>query len=210
MKFIFTRFQWTAVAFICLTVAGCIGGQSAPTQFYMLDPVTLEMTSPPPVAGKTAVHIVLDPVEVPAYLNRPQIVTHLDRAEYQLDEFNRWMEPLGDTLTRVIAENLSEMLATDGIDILSMSRPVETQYTVTVQILRMDGKLGQRMVLVARWSMFNLSDNALLLTRRSVFTETVADTTYQSFLQAQNQMIESLSRAIADGIRPIVLQGVGS
>jgi uncharacterized lipoprotein YmbA len=210
MKFIFTRFQWTAVAFICLTVVGCIGGQSAPTQFYMLDPVTLETTSPPPAAGKTPVHIALDPVEVPAYLNRPQIVTHLDRAEYQLDEFNRWMEPLGDTLTRVIAENLSEMLATDGIDILSMSRPVETQYTVTVQILRMDGKLGQRMVLVARWSLFNLSDNALLLTRRSVFTETVSDTTYQGFLQAQNQMIESLSRAIADGIRPIVLQGVGS
>jgi hypothetical protein len=66
------------------------------------------------------------------------------------------------------------------------------------------------MVLVARWSLFNLSDNALLLTRRSVFTETVSDTTYQGFLQAQNQMIESLSRAIADGIRPIVLQGVGS
>ena len=62
----------------------------------------------------------------------------------------------------------------------------------------------------ARQSLFNLSDNALLLTRRSVFTETVADITYQRFLQAQNQMIEPLNRAIADGIRPILLQGVES
>lgn len=210
MNVCFSRFQWIAAAFICLTVAGCIGGQSAPTQFYMLDPAVLAPASPTAVVGKPAVHIVLDPVEIPEYLNRPQIVTHLDRAEYELDEFNQWMEPLGDNLTRVIAENLSEMLGADGIDILSMSGPFETDYTVTVQILRMDGKLGQGTVLVARWSLFNRSDNSLLLTTRSVFQETVSDDTYQGFMQVQNRMIESLSRAIADGIKPIVLQDVGS
>jgi uncharacterized protein len=210
MKFCFTRFQWIAVVFICLTVAGCIGGKSAPTQFYMLNPVPLETASPPPVAGQPTVYIVLDPIEVPEYLNRPQIVTQLDRSEYQLDEFNRWMEPLGDNLTRVIAENLSEMLAADGIDILSMSRPMEANYTVAVQILRMDGKRGQDMVLVARWSLFDQADNSLLLTKRSIIQETVSDDTYQGLVLLQNRMIESLSREIADGIKPMVLKGAGS
>lgn len=209
MKFCFTRFQWVAVVFFCLTVAGCLGGKSAPTQFYMLDPVTLE-TARPPVAEKPAVYVTLDPVEVPAYLNRPQMVTHLDRAEYQLNEFNRWLEPLGDNLTRVIAENLSEMLAADGIDIINMSPPVETDYTVAVQILRMDGKLGQGMVLVARWSLFDQTDDSLSLTKRLVIQETVSDETYQGLVRLQNRMIESLSRKIADGIKPIVIHRVGS
>lgn len=205
-----SRFNWIAAVLLCLGLAGCIGGTSAPTQFYMMDPVSPTSLDPARVSKRPVVLVSLDPVEVPEYLNRPQIVTHLDRAEYQLDEFNRWMEPLGDNLTRVIAENLSEMLGADGIDILSMSGPFETDYTVTVQILRMDGKLGQGTVLVARWSLFNRSDNSLLLTTRSVFQETVSDDTYQGFMQVQNRMIESLSRAIADGIRPIVLQRVGS
>lgn len=210
MNICFVRFQWIAATIVCLTVAGCVGGRSAPTQFYMLNPVSQTALDPARASTSSTVRVSLDPVEVPEYLNRPQIVTHLDRSEYQLDDFNQWMEPLGDNLTRVIAENLSEMLAADGIDILSMSRPVETHYSVAVQILRMDGKRGRDMVLVARWSLFNQTDNSLSLTKRSVIQETFSDDTYQGLVLLQNRMIESLSREIADGIKPVVLQRIGS
>ena len=210
MNVCMARFKWTATIVFCLIIAGCIGGQSAPTQFYMIDPVSTTSAHPEKVSVSPAVRVSLDPVEVPEYLNRPQIVTHLDRAEYQIDEFNRWLEPLGDTLTRVIAENLSEMLGAEGIDVLSMSRLVETDFTVAVQILRLDGKRGQAMVLVARWSLFDRTDNVMALTKRSVIQEIVGDDSYQSLVTVQNRMIESLSREIADGIRPIVAQRVGS
>jgi len=205
-----SKVNWIGAVLLFLSLAGCIGGTSAPTQFYMLDPVSPTALDPARASTSSTVRVSLDPVEVPEYLNRPQIVTHLDRSEYQLDEFNQWMEPLGDNLTRVITENLSEMLAADGIDILSMSRPVETDYTVAVQILRMDGKRGQDMVLVARWSLFDQADNSLLLTKRSIIQETVSDDTYQGLVLLQNRMIESLSREIADGIKPMVLKGAGS
>lgn len=205
-----SRVSWIAAILLCLSLAGCVGGTSAPTQFYMLNPVSQTALDPARASTSSTVRVSLDPVEVPEYLNRPQIVTHLDRSEYQLDEFNQWMEPLGDNLTRVIAENLSEILAADGIDILSMSRPVDTDYIVAVQILRMDGKRGRDVVLVARWSLFDQTDNSLSLTKRSVIQETVSDDTYQGFVLLQNRMIESLSREIADGIKPVVLQRVGS
>ncbi len=205
-----SRVSWIGAILLCLSLAGCIGGTSAPTQFYMLDPVSPTALDPARASTSSTVRVSLEPVEVPEYLNRPHIVTHLDRAEYQFDEFNQWMEPLGDNLTRVITENLSEMLAADGIDILCMSRPVETDYTVAVQILRMDGKRGQDMVLVARWSLFDQADNSLSLTKRSIIQETVSDDTYQGLVLLQNRMIESLSREIADGIKPIVLAGAGS
>ena len=206
----FSRIKWIAAVLFSLILAGCIGGRSAPTQFYMIDPVIPTSAHPVPVSVSPVVRVSLDPVEVPEYLNRPQIVTHLDRAEYQIAEFNQWLEPLRDNLTRVIAENLSEMLGAEGIDVLSMSRPVETDFTVAVQILRLDGKRGQSMVLVARWSLFDRTDNVMALTKRSVIQETVGDDSYQSLVTVQNRMIESLSREIADGIRPIVAQRVGA
>jgi uncharacterized lipoprotein YmbA len=201
----FARFKWIVAILFFLIIAGCIGGQSAPTQFYMMDPVPPTSTHPAVALGGPVVWVSLDPVEVPEYLNRPQIVTHLDRAEYHLDEFNRWLEPLRDNLTRVIAENLTGMLVTEGIDVLSMSRSVETDFSLSIQILRLDGKRGQSMVLIARWSLFDRTGNVLVLTKRSVIQEKVGDDSYQSFVTVQTRMIESLSREIADGIRPIVL-----
>ena len=60
------------------------------------------------------------------------------------------------------------------------------------------------------WLSLDESDDSLSLTKRSIIQETVNDDTFQGLGQLQNQMIESLSRAIADGIKPIVLQRVGS
>ncbi|BBO82706.1 lipoprotein [Desulfosarcina ovata subsp. sediminis] len=209
MNVCMARFKWTATIIFCLSIVACVGKVSAPTQFYMIDPVPPTSAHPVPVSGSMTVRVNLDPVEIPEYLNRPQIVTHLDRPEYQIDEFHRWLEPLRDNLTRVIAENLSEMLGTEGIDVLSMSLPVETDFSVVVQILRLDGKIGQFMVLVARWSLFDRTDNTLSMTKRYVIQAAMDDDSYQSLVKVHNRLIESLSREIASGIRPIVLHPTG-
>lgn len=185
-----------------IALGGC-PGTSTPTRFFMLDPVPPTISTHPSGIDKN-IYVSIDPVEVPAYLNRPQIVTHLAGAEYQVDEFNRWAEPLQDNLTRVITENLSEILASDGVDILGMSRPVKTDYVVAVQILRMEGMLGREILIVTRWSLFTGAERTLLLTRRSVMKEVLADDTYQGLVQAQNRMATALCREVADGIRQVV------
>jgi len=192
------------VVMICSGIVACAGGPSAPTRFYMIDSVTPTAGSQSRDMNLPKVLVSLDPVEIPEYLNRPQIVTHLDGAAYQLDEFNQWLEPLGENLTRVIGENLSEMLAADGIDILSMSRPAETDFNVSVQVLRLDVKPGREMVLIARWSLLDRTKNTMSLTKRSVIREVVDDDSYQGIVKVQNGIIESLSREIAEGIRAMV------
>jgi uncharacterized lipoprotein YmbA len=195
------RFKGIVTVLFCLNIVACIGGKSAPTQFYMLDAVLPASVNQTRLVEGSVVLVGLAPVEVPEYLNRPQIVTHMDRDEYHLDESHQWLEPLGDNLTRVIAENLSEMLASEGIDILSLSRSGETDYIIAVQVLRMNGKLGHDMVLAARWTLFKRKNNDILLTRRSVFKASAVDDTYQGLMQALNRLVESLSLEIADGIR---------
>lgn len=198
------RLKWTVAVVFCLSIIACVGRQSAPTQFYMINPV-------PPTSGDQTrmmepeiVLVSLDPVEIPQYLNRPQIVTNVDGVEYHLDEFNQWLEPLSDTLTRVIAENLAEMLSDQPIDVISMERPVETDFSITVQILRLDGNPDKEMVLIARWTLFDQAENVLSLTERFVSQEKMADDSYESLVNAQKRSIESLSRKIAEAIRPIV------
>ena len=204
------RLKWTVAVVLCLGLVACVGRTSAPTQFYMLNPVPPTTDAQTRVMEPEVVLVSLDPVEIPQYLNRPHLVTHLDGAEYHLDEFNQWLEPLGDTLTRVIAENLTEMLGDRPIEVISMARPVETDFSITVQILRLDGSPGKEMVLIARWTLFDQTENVLSLTKRFASQETMADDSYESLVNAQNRLIESLSREIADGIRPIVLSPAGS
>lgn len=199
------HWKYLSLLLLWLTLSGCAGNTATPN-FYMLGPAMPTSANLNPVAPSAGIRIGLDPVEVPQYLNQPQIVTHLDRAEYQLDEFNRWMEPLADNLTRVIAENLSTLLQAEGIDILYMSRPVKTRYGINIQILRMDGKLGESANLIVRWSFFDHSDNTLIETQRLVFWEKVDEDTYQGLLQAQNRMVETLNRNIAEGLRQILSQ----
>jgi uncharacterized lipoprotein YmbA len=206
MKTSFHKLTWFGFILFGLVVAGC-AGKSAPTQFYMLGPVVSDEVKHHPANSTSTVYISLDTVEIPEYLNRPQLVTHVDRAEYQIDEFHRWMEPLQDNLTRMIANHLSVLLNPKGIDILYTARPVKTEYTIFVQVLRMEGKLGQGTFLDARWSFFDQQDETPVLTKRFVRKrELSSDDKYQGLLQAQNRSIESLCRAMADGINQIVVK----
>jgi hypothetical protein len=205
MEVSMAKLRWTVTVVCCLSIIACVGRPSAPTQFYMRNPVSPTTDAQPRVMEPEIVLVSLDPVEIPQYLNRPQIITQVDGAEYHLDEFNQWLEPLADTLTRVIAENLVAMLDDHRIEVISMERPVETDFSVTVQILQLDGNPGKEMVLITRWSLFDQSDNVLSLTKRAVFKDTVGDDGYQSIIKAQNRLVESLSREIADAIRPIIL-----
>ncbi len=117
------------------------------------------------------------------------------------------MEPLQDNLTRVIANHLSIFLNPKGIDILYTARPLKTEYTISVQILRMEGKLGQGSFLDARWSFLDQHNESPVVTKRFVrIRENTSDDTYQGLLQTKNRSIESLCRAMADGIDQIMVK----
>ena len=199
-----SRPTWAACALILLSVVGCMGGASMPARFYMFNPVAPTAVGQTNLAGRI-VRVGIEQVEIPRYLDRPQIVTLNEGVEYHIDEFNQWLEPLSANLTRVVAENLSEMLGAEEIDILSGLSSLKTEYRITVQVLRLDGQPGRHAILVARWALFGQDSNAPLFTKRCVEKETLSDDSFQSFVKAQNLMVESLSRDIGDAIRAAVL-----
>jgi len=139
---------------------------------------------------------------VPEYLNRNEIVVNLDNTVYQLAEFNQWAEPLSDNLTRVLEENLTNLLHDDLIEVFMTSdSSIPSDYRLEVDVLRLDGNLGGQVTLVVQWALMEPEEENLILMRRSPYQQPVADNTYKGLVMAKSRALEKLSRDMADAVK---------
>src|SRR5277367_3701173 len=92
------------IAFVAAIAAGCA---SAPSRFYTLNSTAVSDGSP---AASYAV--VVGPVSVPGLVDRPQFTILLGTNQVEVDEFDRWAEPLNDGIARAIAGDLATLLGT--------------------------------------------------------------------------------------------------
>ena len=125
-----------------------------------------------------------------------------DNTLYELAEFNQWAEPLSDNLTRVIEENLTNLLRDDSIAVfLSSDSSIPLDYRLEIDVIRLDGNLGDHVTLVAQWALLGTEDDDLKLMRRSEYQEPATDKTYKGLVLAQSRTVEKLSRDIAATIK---------
>jgi hypothetical protein len=188
---------------ICwLALAGCLGGPSAPTNFYMLSSLSSSPAGTPAATAEGRIRIGLVTVVVAEYLNRNEIVVNLDDTVYQLAEFNQWAEPLSDNLTRVLEENLANLLRDDLIDVfLASDSSIPSDYRLEVDVLRLDGNLGGQVALISQWALLEAEEDELILMRRSEYQEPAVDNTYKGLVMAKSRTIEKLSRDIAAAVK---------
>jgi len=196
------RQKQVSIIFMSLALAGCLGGPSAPTNFYMLSPLSPSQAGTSPATAEARIRIGLETVVVAQYLDRSEIVVNLDNTAYQLAEFDQWAEPLGDNLTRVLAENLTNLLHDDSIDVfLAAESSIPLDYRLEVDVLRLDGNLGDRVTLIAQWALLEAEEDDLKLMRRSEYQEPAADETYKGLVLAKSRAVEQLCRDIAAAVK---------
>jgi hypothetical protein len=205
MKKLLFRPQHLAMMICWLVLAGCLGGPSAPTNFYMLSPLSPSQAGTAAATAEGRIRISLATVVVPEYLNRNEIVVNLDNTVYRLAEFNQWAEPLNDNLTRVLAENLTNLLQEDSITVfLSSDSSILPDYRLEVDVVRLDGNLGGQAALVARWALLAGKEDDLILMRRLEYQEPATDQTYKGLVLAKSRMVEKLSRDIAAAVKKVL------
>ena len=56
----------------------------------------------------------MGPVSVPAAVDRPEFVVQVAQNRVALDEFNRWVSPLGDSIARTVSVDLADAEAYIG------------------------------------------------------------------------------------------------
>jgi uncharacterized lipoprotein YmbA len=131
------------LALSSLIVNGCNTGP--PTRLYVLTSLPRAESVPPVTCGRE-LSLGIGPVELPQYVNRPQIVTGQQSSELQSAASAQWAEPLQDGFTRVLAENLSLLLATDRVALFPW-KTFAPEYQVVVEVTHFLGQTGGR----CRW-----------------------------------------------------------
>ena len=170
-------------------------GSSRPSTFYVLDSNELPAGN---VTLKEANQMLIgiEPIFIPTYLDKPQIVIRQpDSVTLTASEFNRWAELLSDVFPRVIADSISENMGYPAAKQINLNRDL-FPYRLFIEVLRFDATFEKEAVLDTWWTIMTNSGNVVYRTR-STLVEPVG-TDYDSVVSAEQKLLRSLGRVIAD------------
>ena len=182
-----------AVVFSLL--AGCTTPAS---KFYILSSVTTD-TAVQPALNAPAIGV--GPVELPKYLDRPQIAVRSGANELLYNETHRWAGTLQDNVTNVLAQNLELLVPTEKVSVFPWGRSTAIDYQVVAEISRFDAETSGSVVLSANWKLYREESREIIAQNKTIFTEPVGGAAYTEIVAAQSRALAALSREIAAAIR---------
>jgi uncharacterized protein len=196
----FSRRLAVTLAIVALLSSGCLGRSPSP-RYYALSSMPAGQQIP---KGKSLAHnavIGIGPIKLADYLDESQIITRSSDHQLIKAEYDRWAGSLKNNLTNVLAENLGDLLRTDRIFLYPWRTSVTLDYQVLVDIIRLDGRLGEAAWLVARWSILEGPEKQVLKMNRSSISEPVSGSDYAAVVAAQSLALAKLGQEIARAIQ---------
>lgn len=183
---------------LCGAAALMAGCASAPSHFYTLDATATGGGAPPAKYG-----VVVGPVFIPAAVDRPQFVVTTAPNQVELDEFNRWTAPLGESIARVVSLDLATLLSAP---VASAPMPgFSPAYRVTLRVERMesafgDGKQQGKALMDVVWVLRGSKDQGIS-SGHSVVSEPVAGNDFAALAAAHSRALAKVSEDIAHAIQ---------
>jgi len=181
-----------AFAILAATAASCT--TTATSRFY-----TLESTATADGASSAPGSVMIGPVTIPAAVDRPEFVIQVAPNRVEVEEFNRWVAPLSDSIARVVAGNLVVILGTPDVAVAPLAN-FNPAYLVTIDVQRFDSIRGQAAVLEAVWTVRKTAGTEAR-SSRTVARETVQGDSFEALAAAHSRALAKLSSDIATAIR---------
>ena len=176
-------------------------GSSPPVQKYILTPSVDNDIETPSGKENTEITIGIGSIEFSEYLKRPEIVSFKGNNELNVDEFNRWAEPLEKNFERVLIENLARLIPTDRIYIFPWQEEEPNSFQITIVVNEFGMRSDSSVVLDARWSVSKKFKRDFLMTQRSHYTDNAAGVSIEGKVALLSELIGKFSRDIANEIR---------
>jgi uncharacterized lipoprotein YmbA len=177
---------------VTTAVVGC--GASAPARYY-----TLDSTATPNGSPMARIAVTVGPVSIPATVDQPQFVVQVASNRVEMDEFNRWAAPLGDSIGRAVAGDLTVLLGTPKVAAAPFAN-FDPTYTVTIEVQRFDSIRGEAALVEALWTVRKMASGQTY-SGRSVERETVQGDGFDALAAAHSRALASMSADIASAIR---------
>ena len=176
-----------------LAAAALAACSSTPPKVYTLATVPGAAVAGRPVTASVAA------VEVPKYLDRPQIVRRSGAVQLGVDEFERWGEPLANMVQRVLADDLAARLPAGSVVTTSRTLSGDEALTVELALGRFDPEADGTVVLEAQWRVQRKSGGrprteTARITRRPADDSTAAEVRAMS--DALGELADRIARQI--------------
>jgi uncharacterized lipoprotein YmbA len=204
-SFTFLRLaRLSAILALAIALTSC--GETKPSHFYVLSAISPEgpTDSGNPAAKRQGV-IAVGPIEMPKYLDRPQIVTFIDSNQLDAADFDRWGEPLANNFARVMAENILLMTSAARVEIYPF--PVISRNSsnrqIAVQVIRFHRRSDGVVDLWANWNILDQDGHRILASGMSEATETASAGDFKSVAAAMSRAISSFSKEVADAFNSL-------
>ena len=189
------RYLIASGLFFC--VAGC-ASSSPNLTYYMLAPSAL------PVAELAIVEtrcLVVGPVNLPTYLNRPQVVVRQRDLTLRFMDYQRWAEPLEENIARTVLENLSTLTGIKMVFRHPHNAPKGCPtLRVFMDVVRFDTDEGRLAHLDVRWGLKD-EESGKVLNRHSRLKDSVVGEGFPPRAAALNRVITTFSGEVAQAIR---------
>ena len=179
---------------IALLATAAVACSTAPSRFYSLTSTATTDGTPP-----MNTTVMVGPVTIPASVDQPQFVVQVAANRVQVDEFNRWVAPLNDSIARAVAGDLVVLLGTPQVASGPMANFIP-DYRVTIDVQRFDSIQGDAAIVEAVWTVHKTVGGATR-TGRTVAREPVQGQSYDALAAAHSQAMAKLSGDIAAAIR---------
>jgi uncharacterized protein len=190
-----------ALALLLLPLAACSILEPKPdrTRSYLLTERAGEVGAR--AAAGPQIALGVGPIELPAYLDRSEMVTRVPPNKLRFSSLDRWAEPLSANFARVFTADLSGALGTEDVTRLpSLARP-EIDYRVAVAVEQFERRSDGVAVLVARWEVRRGARGELVRRARATHEVPIDGATAAD-------AVEALSRAtalLADDVAAAIL-----
>lgn len=191
-----TKF-YSIIAFFILIIILYSCGSSA-SNFYILTPTNnyqqIDSNS------KSEISVGVGNLELPDYLQKPQIVTFKNNNELYYDEFNRWAQPLDENFTDIVLENLSQMIPTNNIYLFMWPEEESDIFQISIKINQFELRSDSTIILDARWSVSVSNEIVFLMTERSSYKEKITNLDYEQIVATLSKLIGELCKDIASEV----------
>lgn len=161
---------------------------------------TLTSTAGTAAGGGRPVSAAVAAVEIPKYLDRPQIIRRSGAVELGVAEFERWGEPLANMVQRVLAADLSSRLPAGSVVTTSRTLSGDETLTVEVAVGRFDQDADGTIVLEAQWRLRGKGPRRAN-TETTRITRRPADQGTAAQVQAMSEALGDLADRIAAQVR---------
>jgi uncharacterized lipoprotein YmbA len=180
---------------VAICFAGCATSPTA--RFYTLTPIPPQEVKGASCTAVSPVSISIAPVEIPDYLDRPQIVTRDGRNELRLAEFDRWAGSLSNNIAAVLAENLGLLMGTERVFVYPRMSVEKADYWLALRLLRLECAPGDQVLIKAQWTLLAGPERKDVATRVTTFSERLNDREYRTMAAAISSALGEVSREIA-------------